>query len=1218
MDDISNSYLQQTAPLSDEEFERQEQLIISGAVKEPQSPLYSPEDTNLELDDIAVIPQSNPDVEDEVESEQPLDAFGYAKDIANGLATGFIDGGIEIAHTLGNVLDTVNVIGKLQGGDPENFTKMAEDLAPRLTPEDYTKIGLKVPVTTAGQITKSGAQFLTGFFPALKAMRGISGLVKGTGAGARTVAGIAGTGTAGAVADLSAFNPYEERISNWAKNSGITGLDNVVTQYLASDADDGELEGRLKQTLEGFFLGKAVGATVDVGSGIFNALKGYKQTKQMLIQEATGVPTATNTKPAYMVDPATGSRIETTLINPETGRYVDPTTGQDVNIPNYVLPIDKAPVRALPEEAQKDLAFKLLDGDVDGASRVASGLVNLKFIESEDGVKDLIESLAVARDQALGKTRRSWEEASAKSGTDIQTYSAKVAGLDTEVAKAEFARNAVAYKVQELSRIFKGSPSSVTEAEFKTAFKKLNVLDAMVSNNKSEIARALAIMRRKSDIGDVVEGIKAKAKDAVGLDGQTDWQKLATQIADMPDGYGVTNLVKAYNSPNWKDASTEVWVNNLFSPITLAKNLSATGISIGNSVVERYLGAGISMAKGSGELSLREANTYALGLLKAIPEALRVGWKSYVTEVPQFSAISNEFQEQLKHGAFRGEAFGIDAENSPLVQMLGKGLDYAGIINRSMLGGTRSLMATDELMKVMVYRAEAGALAQRQALKEGLQPNTPEFAQKIIEIDEALAKKDPNSPYYGLSLQATDEAHRRTFTEQLSEKGQALLDATRQFKSTYAVLPFIKTPVNLVKYMVRRTPALAGFSDYVEAELKAGGARSDLVQAQLASGAMYLASGMTLAGAGVLQGDITENWTVNRNLKALGIQQRSMVLEDGTQVNIGGFDGSPLSMMLLAGTAQETIEAYIRHNQDRMTDEELDAGIMEIMMIPMSAYMKYATNATWGQGVSALLNASQEDNWNQYASNMLANTVPNANTLKYANQQFGFDPFAREVDDAMDAVRAKLPQFSRDVAPRATLLGDPSEVPQYIAKGLVPTFTMTPPDHPVYMELNRLQRLDTNKVVLGGVPRVVEDVELDGVEQWNMTQFMRFMKVDGKDLLEQLEEVMLDPDYASATDKVKEDMLSKVYIKRKELGARALQQDTLAFHNGTERPYAETMRLYPYKRKSPLTDKIATEKALKVRDNTGGFGEDDWEKQDFINMYNDEIIQQNFIQETLQ
>ena len=202
MQDVANSYIQEQMPLSDEEFQKQLKLAESGAAVEPQSPLYSPEDdSTINLDPIVATP------EDAEPEDKPDDIFGYAKDIASGAVMGWIDGGTEIVHTIGNVADVVN---SFAGGDPEYFTKKANELAPRMTPERYAELGLKVPVTTAGQITKSGVQFLEGFVPALRAMRGIGALVKGTGTVARTVQGVAGTGTAGAIADLSAFNPYEQ------------------------------------------------------------------------------------------------------------------------------------------------------------------------------------------------------------------------------------------------------------------------------------------------------------------------------------------------------------------------------------------------------------------------------------------------------------------------------------------------------------------------------------------------------------------------------------------------------------------------------------------------------------------------------------------------------------------------------------------------------------------------------------------------------------------------------------------------------------------------------------------------------------------------------------------------------------------------------------------------------------------------------------------------
>lgn len=1199
MDDIQNQYLNEQKRQTPEEFDREMQAIESGELQEPVSPL----DDHVQSVDV---------VQEEPETK-PKGFLGTLKDVGNGAVVGWLNGSTEIVHTLGNIADMITPKA-LTGGNADYFSEKSKQLAPKLTEDDLGLVGLENPESFAGQTTEAATQFLTGFLPALKGMKVIGGFSKaapGTSKVATAVKSATGAGAAGAVADFSVFDPYEKRLSNFAKESGVPGFDNMMTQYLAADLDDTELEGRFKQAMEGYFLGKTA-------EGLFLAARSLKRWKWGVKEEAGALPKSKVSQAATATDPVTGEQVVRNI--DEITPAIDEATGQAIDIPTYIPKEGTEAVRILPAEQQKDLANALLDGDLDGAAQHASGQVNLKYIDTEAGINDLIESLAVTREAALPKGTRSWKEAAAKQGTDLETYTARVQGLDTDVAKAEYARNAVGYKVKELANVFKANPSKVTKTEFQDAFKKLNVIDTMVSRNKTEIARALAIMRRSEGLTNSIDNIKTFAKESVGLDGTTDWDKLAVMIGDMPDTFGVANLVQAYRKPNWADAAVEVWVNNLFALPTLAKNVISTGISIGQSVPERYLGALSSQMSGSKALSIREANTYALGLLKAFPEALRVTGRSYKTEIPQISSTANEFQEIIKTGALSGEAFGIDSASTPLMQNIGKAIDLTGTMLRSVPGGTRSLMATDEGMKALVYRAELSALAQRQALAEGLEPGTEAFARKITEIDFDVAAKNPDSAYYGLELSAMDAAHRRTFTEQLGEKGNNLLEAVREFKPSYAVLPFIKTPVNLVKYMARRTPGLAGFSNHVNAELAAGGARADLVSAQINLGGMVTASSMVAASNGLLQGDISTNWSVNKNLRALGFQPRSIVLEDGKQLSMTGFDGSVVSMALLAATAQETIDAYIEYHRDDLGDDDLVDGILDIMTIPMQAYMKYGVNATWGQGVSQIVNATQDGNWNRYASNMLSNMLPAANTIKYVNQQaLEIDPFARELDDAMDAIRAKLPDFSRDIPPRATLLGDPSVIPQYMLQGLVPSFVVTPPEHPVPLELNRLQKLDPTKVVMGGPSVVLGDVALDNVEKWNHSQFLRFQKIDGKDLLETLQEAMESTEYQEATDTTKENILSKVYNARKKFADIALQEDALAFEEGRDRPHAEQYRLYPYKRAQSLTRHIGNKKAVKFRDESGSFEEtDDATKEQYIKQYTDEISGSNFIRDTLE
>lgn len=99
------------------------------------------------------------------------------------------------------------------------------------------------PRTATGGVARAASQFLTGFLPALRVAR-----AAGLGAGA---AGMA----AGAVADFTVFEGQEPRLSNLWQEAGLPAT--LLTDWLAAAPDDGELEGRFKNAVEGAFVGAA-------------------------------------------------------------------------------------------------------------------------------------------------------------------------------------------------------------------------------------------------------------------------------------------------------------------------------------------------------------------------------------------------------------------------------------------------------------------------------------------------------------------------------------------------------------------------------------------------------------------------------------------------------------------------------------------------------------------------------------------------------------------------------------------------------------------------------------------------------------------------------------------------------------------------------------------------------------------------------------------------
>ena len=177
---------------------------------------------------------------DILKEEDDNDFFDYATDI---LAAPFrgLEGAVQGAYNLADYL--------------------AFDILP-----DYDTRFLGTSKTMAGGAVEGISQFATGFIP----LFGLAGR-----AGALAKAGTVTKGVvAGAATDFTFFNGQEARLSNLIQQ--VPELQNPVTEFLAYDGDESELEGRMKNVLEGLGL-EAVAGTFIAG---LKAIKRGRKVKE--------------------------------------------------------------------------------------------------------------------------------------------------------------------------------------------------------------------------------------------------------------------------------------------------------------------------------------------------------------------------------------------------------------------------------------------------------------------------------------------------------------------------------------------------------------------------------------------------------------------------------------------------------------------------------------------------------------------------------------------------------------------------------------------------------------------------------------------------------------------------------------------------------------------------------------------------------------------------
>lgn len=190
------------------------------------------------------------------QEEQRTSLLGYGVDAALGVPRGVED----FAHSVYNLADYF-AFDSLPDWDEQRLFGHSK--------------------TWAGELTNGITQFATGFIPALgvagkigKASKALSNLSRV----APTAAKAAKWSAAGAASDFISFEGHEERLSNLIQSN--PSFANPITEYLAADDNDNEIEGRFKNVMEGLLLEAGIGSAFKASQFAKEMLFGVKNIKK--------------------------------------------------------------------------------------------------------------------------------------------------------------------------------------------------------------------------------------------------------------------------------------------------------------------------------------------------------------------------------------------------------------------------------------------------------------------------------------------------------------------------------------------------------------------------------------------------------------------------------------------------------------------------------------------------------------------------------------------------------------------------------------------------------------------------------------------------------------------------------------------------------------------------------------------------------------------------
>lgn len=861
---------------------------------------------------------------------------------------------------------------------------------------------LEAPETVTGGIVKGVAQFLTGMKGAGKLLD-VAGLPKAAGA-----AGYSRSALQGFVANFAAFDPHQQRLSNLVQK--FPALQNPVTEFLASTPEDGSAEGRFKNALEGLGLGVLTDGLL---KGV-SILRNVRHAKQL----AADAPV-----------PATEPQIE-----PNAFKLL----GDDAATPASRL------VRTKPFDAVDTAAADHANaGDVVKAAQTGTEegklYINFARIDTADDVKRVMREMAERLSTAIDSARRGKQtfaetKLNAEQVQAWDTLMARRVGEPLNAEQSVAARQLWASSSEKLAEVAQLAAQSPSEANLFAFRKMLAVHDAVqqqVIAARTETARALASWRIPAGGGqERLRDVAAALEQHGGSEVTRELAQRVSALARAGMHKELAAVVERSAYAKTRDAVVEAWINGLLSnPVThvanTISNFSVTFLRMG----ERYTAARIRQALGDDAgVAAGEAAAQWHGMVSGMKDALRFSWKALKTGD---SGYGMNKIETGREGAISSEALNI-ADSG----WLGKGVDGLGQLIRT---PGRALTAEDEFFKAIGYRMELHAQALRQASDDVAAGRiaADAFKSRIAELVE-------NAPE-NLRLAAVDAATYQTFTNAPGKIAQSLSKLTSNYPGLKVIIPFVRTPANILTFTFERTP-LAPLLSKFRADIAAGGARQQLALAQTGLGTAVMLTMADLAMSGHITGRGPSEAGERQALLRSGWKPYSVNV-DGQWYTYNRLDpvGSLIGMSAdVVGLMQES-----QHADD-------DGSADSIAAATAMAFAGNLMNKTYLSGLSSVVEALNDPTrFAQGWSQRLAGSIVPAGVAAAARLD---DPYVRQVYTMMDAIRARTPGLSEDLPKKLDLWGRPISYESGIGKpfdALSPVQTSTAKPEPIDQELLR-------------------------------------------------------------------------------------------------------------------------------------------------------------------
>lgn len=765
-------------------------------------------------------------------------------------------------------------------------------------------------------------------------------------------------------------------------------------------------------------------------------------------------------------------------------------------------------------EARAEAEAKGLDPDLAAADAVKPKVyINHARMNTAEDVRAALQIMAdTDADAIAAKTRgvvtnEQTIRESSKEYRELNDLIGRKPG-PMNAAQATAARRLLASSGEQIVQLAKIAESPNASAadifNFRRAMAVHYAIQSEVVAARTETARALQAW--SIPVGATKARSQAIADLIAQQGGAGDIQALAKAVSNVGDNpTAVNTMARELGRGRFGKALYQVWINGLLSsPKTHAVNILSNAMTALYAIPERYMAAGISKAFYGGEIAAGEAASQAYGLVKGIRDGVRLVYMGNKADGQQgLSDVFDAFAkvEGTQQNAFSSDSLGMSPDG------LGYGIDLlAKIVNAP----GSALNAEDKFFKTIGYRMELQALAYRQASSEGLEGKA--FASRVNDI--------LSDPPDNLKADAIDMAHHQTFTNNLSPSARQALGGIQ--KMDYLgpvfrlVVPFIKTPTNILKFTFARTP-LAYASGAIRADIAAGGARAAQAHARVALGSMVFLSVMDMSaegyitGAGPLAGDMDKTDAMRKGFRAAGGPPPYSIKVGDRWYAYNRLD--PIGMLM--GMGADMSETFASASE---ADSDMLAGAGVLAIAQNLASKSYLSGVF--DFLGAMDPSNPSSNPGKYLSDFAGSMVPYSSFMRNIAQTqdtitrdakavvYGddneIDAVATYWQETVDKVKRGIPGLSDTLPPMRDLWGEPIDKASGIGWGwdfISPLASKADNPDPVTKEI-----ID-NRIVVDYPARIIDGVRL------TPSEYDQYTELAGKGAKEKLDDLIKDPSF---------------------------------------------------------------------------------------------------------